>query len=411
MNTMKAVVKTTPARGKDWEKGFRLVEKEVPRIEKATDVKMRVVAAAVCGTDVGIYNSKDSLREEMSVVQKSEIIVGHEFCGTIVDAGADARFQLAKLLFSKSGESEAVADYVRGRNPAEIARDKNLIEFLNDKFYSSAEMHISCGTCYQCRIGEKHVCRNTIIKGIQDDGAYAEFLTVPAENVRIYYDSEIPPGIIAFMDAIGNATHTVQSVDIQGKNVAVLGCGVQGLMATAAAKYAGAKRIFVTDASHGKFSHEKLTSSRFRLARLYGADECFDVHIDREREAFYQTVKERTDNTGVDIVFEMSGNYKAYEDAFRVVRMGGVISLLGLPGGQMVVDFSKDIIFRGITIHGIIGRRVFETWDLMEKMLKSGLSKEFLDSGFITHDLPLEKYEEAFQAITEGDAVKVLLRP
>ncbi|HEY4643578.1 MAG TPA: zinc-binding dehydrogenase, partial [Bacteroidota bacterium] len=241
--------------------------------------------------------------------------------------------------------------------------------------------------------------------------AFAQFITVPAENVRIYFDGEIPPSIIAFMDAIGNATHTVQSVDVRGKNVAVLGCGVQGLMATAVTKYAGAKTIFVTDASHGKFSHEKLKNGRFRLAKLYGADECFDVHIDREREGLYQAVKDRTGDTGVDVVFEMSGNYKAYEDAFHVVRRGGAISLLGLPGGHMVVDFSKDIIFRGITIHGIIGRRVFETWDLMEKILKDGLAGEFLNSGFITHDLPLEKFEEGFQAIMEGDALKVLLRP
>lgn len=411
MIRMKAVVKQTPTQGKAWEKGFRLTEKEVPRVVKPTDVKIRVVAAAVCGTDVGIYNSKDSLREEMLNVQKSDVVIGHEFCGKIVDAGPDARLQLASLLVSKASASHSIAEYVQGRKPAEVAGDKNLVDYLNDRFYSSAEMHITCGTCYQCRIGEKHVCRNTVIKGIQDDGAYAEFLTVPAENVRIFYDNEIPPEIIAFMDAIGNATHTVQSVDIKGKNVAVLGCGVQGLMATAVAKYAGAKSIFVTDASHGKFSHEKLLNGRFRLAKLYGADECFDVHIDREREAFYGTVKERTDDTGVDVVFEMSGNYKAYEDAFRVVRMGGAISLLGLPGGQMVVDFSKDIIFRGITIHGIIGRRVFETWDLMEKILKAGLAKMFVESGFITHDLPLEEYEEGFQAIMEGDALKVLLRP
>ncbi len=411
MSTMKAVVKCTPALGRDWEKGLRLVQKEVPRIENPTDVKMRVVAAAICGTDLGIYNSKDSLREEMSVVQKNDVTVGHEFCARIVDAGPDARHQLAKLLTQKSGENARIAEYLRDRKAAEVARDKDLVDFLGEEFYSTAEMHLTCGKCYQCRNGEKNVCRNTIIKGIQADGAFAEFLTVPAENVRIFFDDEIPPTVIAFMDAIGNATHTVQSVDIQGKTVAILGCGIQGLMATAVAKFAGAKNIFVTDASHGKMSHEKLARGRFRLARLYGADECFDVHIDQEREAFYRAVKDRSDDTGVDIVFEMSGNYKAYEDAFRVVRMGGVISLLGLPGGQMVVDFSKDIIFRGITIHGIIGRRIFETWDVMEKTLKAGLAKEFVESGFVTHDLPLEKYEEGFQAIMEGDGLKVLLRP
>ena len=411
MAKMKAVVKAIPAHGRDWEKGFQLIEKDVPEVGKPTDVKMEVVAAAVCGTDVGIYNSKESLREEMSVVESNSVTVGHEFCGRIVDAGSEGRVHLARLLIAKSAERKPVAEFVRQRKAEELAADKDLVDFLKERFYSTAEMHITCGTCFQCRIGQRHVCRNTIIKGIQVDGAFAEFITVPAENVRIYFDGEIPPSIIAFMDAIGNATHTVQSVDVRGKNVAVLGCGVQGLMATAVTKYAGAKTIFVTDASHGKFSHEKLKNGRFRLAKLYGADECFDVHIDREREGLYQAVKDRTGDTGVDVVFEMSGNYKAYEDAFHVVRRGGAISLLGLPGGHMVVDFSKDIIFRGITIHGIIGRRVFETWDLMEKILKDGLAGEFLNSGFITHDLPLEKFEEGFQAIMEGDALKVLLRP
>ncbi|MEK6570767.1 MAG: zinc-binding dehydrogenase, partial [Bacteroidota bacterium] len=262
-----------------------------------------------------------------------------------------------------------------------------------------------------CSHGEKHVCRNTIIKGIQEDGGFADYVIVPAENVVLFEEDEIPVEVIAFMDAIGNATHTVQSVPIKGKTVAVLGCGVQGLMAIAVAKYCGASKIFATDASHGEFTHEKLVAKRFRLAKLYGAHHCFDVNIDREKERFHKTILEETENTGVDVVFEMSGNYRAYEDAFRIVRMGGTVSLLGLPGGQMVVDFSKDIIFRGITIHGIIGRRVFETWDLMTEILKKGLANKFIDSGFISHDLPLEEYEKGFSAIMNGDALKVLLRP
>jgi len=286
-----------------------------------------------------------------------------------------------------------------------------MLSFLEERFNSTAEMHIACGVCWQCRHGEKNVCRNTIIKGIQQDGGFAEFLVVPAENVVLFENDEIPVEVIAFMDAIGNATHTVQSVSVKGKTVAVLGCGVQGLMAIAVAKYSGASKIFATDASHGEFSHEKLVTKRFRLAKLYGANHTFDVNIDREKEGFYRTVMEQTGNTGVDVVFEMSGNYRAYEDAFKIVRMGGTISLLGLPGGQMVVDFSKDIIFRGITIHGIIGRRVFETWDLMTEILKRGLAKKFIETGFVSHDLPLEEFEKGFSAIMNGDALKVILRP
>jgi threonine 3-dehydrogenase len=408
---MKAVVKERPEAGKEWRKGMEFVEREIPEIREPTDVKVKVLAAGICGTDVGIYNAKESLREEMSSIAAPNVIVGHEFCGKIIDAGPEARRHLAQLLLRKTKQSRAVRTFVGRRSAAEVSRDKNLLGFLAKTFNATAEMHISCGKCWQCLHGERHVCRNTVIKGIQEDGGFAEYLIVPAQNVVLFEENEIPIEVIAFMDAIGNATHTVQSVPIKGKTVAVLGCGVQGLMAIAVAKQCGASRIYATDASHGEFTHEKLQRNRFRLAKLYGANHCFDVNIDREREQFYRAITSETKETGVDVVFEMSGNYKAYEDAFKVVRMGGSISLLGLPGGQMVVDFSKDIIFRGITIHGVIGRRVFETWDLMTEILKQGLAKQFTESGFISHDLPLEEYEEGFREIMNGDALKVLLRP
>lgn len=408
---MKALVKARPEPGQDWPKGLQLVEREVPEVNAPDDVKVRVIAAGICGTDVSIYNAKESLREEMLGIATPDVILGHEFCGKIVEAGPAGRKHLAALLIEKSKESKVAKKFVKRRTAAEVARDKNFIDFLHENFNITAEMHLTCGTCYQCRHGERHVCRNTVIKGIQKDGAFAEFVVIPAGNVILFEEDELPCEVIAFMDAIGNATHTVQSVPIKGKTVAVLGCGVQGLMAIAVARSFGASRIYATDASHGEFTHEKLLKKRFRLAKLYGANHCFDVNIDRERERFYKTVMQETQDTGVDVVFEMSGNYRAYEDAFRVVRMGGTISLLGLPGGQMVVDFSKDIIFRGITIHGIIGRRIFETWNAMTDLLKNGLARKFIDSGFISHDLPLEKFEEGLNAIMNGDAVKVILRP
>lgn len=408
---MKAVVKDKPYPGKEWHKGFKIIEKEVPEIKNPDEVKIKVIVTAICGTDVGIYNAKDSLKDSMMILETENVTVGHEFSGKIVDAGAKAKIQIARLLIEQVKSTPVVKKFVDRRSPVQLARDAHLIKFLDKYFYCSAEMHVTCGTCVQCKAGEQHVCRNTIIRGLHGDGSYAEYVTLPAENIRLFYKNEIPPEVIAFMDAIGNATHTVQSVDVKGKSVAILGCGVQGLMATAVAKYLGAKNIFVTDASHGEFTHDKLENSRFRLARLYGAKHCFDVSIDREKEKFYKTVLEETNNAGVDAVIEMSGNYKAYEDAFKVVRMGGTISLLGLPGGQMVTDFAKHIIFPGITIKGIIGRRVWETWDVMTEILKKGLAKKFVKTGFITHDLPLEKVDEGIEAIMKGEALKVILRP
>ncbi|MGD0339680.1 MAG: zinc-binding dehydrogenase [Bacteroidota bacterium] len=408
---MKAIIKERPEQGKEWETGLRFVEKPIPTLQKDTDVKLQIIASAICGTDLGIYNSKESLRDPMSVAMKPDVIIGHEFCSTLSEAGAAARVHLAALLITEARGDRVIQRFIKGRSAKGLAKDTHFLEFLSEHFYSTAEMHVTCGKCYQCRTGQRHICSNTIIRGIQDDGAFTRYIVLPAENIRIFKKGDIPPDVIAFMDAIGNATHTVQSANVRGKTIAITGLGVQGLMATAIAKSAGAKKIFVTDASHGEFTYEKLANGRFRLARLYGADDCFDVHIDNDKDRFYKTVKKATNGVGVDAVLEMSGNYKAYDDAFRVLRMGGCMSLLGLPGGMMVVDFSKDVIFKGVTIHGVIGRRVWETWDMMTHILRKGLAKTFIETGFITHDLLLEKYEEGFQAIMNGDALKVILRP
>ncbi|MBI3004937.1 MAG: zinc-binding dehydrogenase [Ignavibacteriales bacterium] len=408
---MRAIVKPKPVDGQTWPTGFQIIEKPEPRVETPDDIIIRVFAGAVCGTDVGIYNAKESLRVMMLKSLTDPITIGHEFSGQIVDAGKKARSHIARLLLQKANTNTALKKRLRGRSPGSLSSDKKFLSMLESEFYSTAEMHVTCGTCYQCKVGEKHVCRNTIIKGVQDDGAWATYVKVPAENIRLFYRNEIPPEIISFMDALGNATHTVLSAPIKGRNVAVLGCGVQGLMAVAVAKHAGAKKIFVTDASYEKDSHEKIASTRFAQAKTYGADYCFDVAVSDERKAFFETLKRETADTGVDAAYEMSGSYKAYNDAARIIRMGGIFSLLGIPVGTLPVDFAKNIIFKGITVKGIIGRRVFETWDQMEQLLKSGLAKQFMKTGFITHQLPMEKFEDAFAAIRSGDAYKVLLKP
>jgi threonine 3-dehydrogenase len=409
---MKAIVKEQPQIYKAWHRGLHLVEKETPEVHQSSDVQIKVVAGGICGTDVGIYNSKDSLKRSMSSLTTPNVTIGHEFCGRITDAGPKAKIRLANLLLAKSKEYPAVKQFVKARTSAQISKDRGLIEYLNEQFIATAEMHITCGECAQCKLGEYHVCTNTVIRGLHGDGAFAEYVVLPADNVLIFRNGEIPEEIVAFMDAIGNATHTVQSLSsIEGKVVAVLGAGVIGLMTIAIAKAAGARRILVTDASHGENTHEKLAGWRFKVARKLGADECFDVSVADEKQEFYRVAKAQNHGAGVDAVLEMSGSYHAYEDAFRVLRMGGEMSLLGLTNGTMAIDFSRDVIFPGRTIHGVIGRRVWSTWEMMINLLKRGLAQRFLKAGFITHQFPLENFECAFEAIERGDALKVLLRP
>jgi threonine 3-dehydrogenase len=211
------------------------------------------------------------------------------------------------------------------------------------------------------------------------------------------------------MDALGNSVHMAQSVDLVGKNVLVTGAGVQGLMSTAVIRQMGASKIFVTDVSPKNKTNK--TIDKLEIAKKMGADFSFDVGTEEGRKSLKETITNETDNTGVDVVFEMAGVYPAYQTAFDSVRMGGTIVLLGLPAGKMEVDFSKEIVFKGLTIKGIYGRRIFDTWDLMRFLLAKGLSKKIMDGGLITHQLPLEKYDEGFQALLNGEAIKVILKP
>jgi threonine 3-dehydrogenase len=384
----------------------------MPELQGPGDVLIKVVAGGICGTDVGIYQSKDSLKQNMASLATPDVTIGHEFCGRIVDAGSKAKLRLAHQLAAKAKEVPAIRKFVGRRTPAQLVRDKAFLPFVEAQCLATAEMHIVCHRCAQCKLGEYHVCTNTVIRGLHGDGAFAEYVVLPSDNVLLFANGEIPEEIVAFMDAIGNATHTVQSLSaIHGKHVAVLGAGVIGLMAVAIAKGAGAKTILVTDASHGENTHEKLELRRFRMARLLGATECFDVSVPEEKEGFYRAAKKLNHGAGVDAVLEMSGSYYAYEDAFKVLRMGGELSLLGLTSGTMPIDFSKHVIFPGTTIHGVIGRRMWSTWDMMTALLKGGLAKRFVKSGFVTHQFPLRDYEKGFQAIASGDALKVLLRP
>ncbi len=225
---MKAITKNKPIEGQEWMTGFRLIDKPIPAVESPDDVIIKVFAGAICGTDVGIYNAKESLRVEMSRALISPVTVGHEFSGHIVDAGPGARKHIAGIVFAKAKTNSAVKKLLRGETESAFPKSKKFLSIVGEEFHASAEMHVTCGKCYQCRLGEKHVCRNTVIKGVHDDGAFAEYVKVPAGNLVMFYKKEIPLEIIAFIDAIGNATHTVMSVDVKGRSVVVLGCGYKG---------------------------------------------------------------------------------------------------------------------------------------------------------------------------------------
>ncbi len=408
---MLALTKPRPKPSHIWDKGLNLREKKEPQVQNPDEVKIEVLASGICGTDLGIYNSKESLKKEMAHAKIDPVTIGHEFGGRINQAGDSALEDLARMVIEKHWITEA-EKRAFGLTNGKVSKKANLVKFLSQNFLVSAEMHLTCQHCRQCLTGQKHACPFTRIKGIHQDGAFAKYVIVPISNLVLFKKDELPIEIIAFMDAIGNAMHTVQEGGVLGNNVAVLGCGVQGLLATAVARVSGASKIFVTGASNPLAREsQKRMNKKFLLARKLGADFCFDVSFKSDRMKFLEQVKKETKGVGVDCVLEMSGNYQAYHDAFEVIRNGGKMALLGLPAGETKIDFSNQIIFRGITIQGIIGRKVFSSWETMTALLKSGLAKKLLNLGFITHDLDLKNYIKGFKAMQSGEAIKVILRP
>lgn len=403
---MKALIKKRPTNLPAWYVGLDYIDKPEPEVTAKRPVKLQIVSAGICGTDVGIYQGKDSLANAMASNNDAETILGHEFCGKIVAVHDSAKVEVANLLLRKKLTNQKLIDYVSGKSAEVLAGDKNFVEFLNQHFYVSAEMHFTCLECLQCRTGYQHVCKKTIGKGIHEDGAYTDFMIIPANRLVLFETGEVPSEIISFMDAIGNGVHTCQSTDVVGKTILITGAGLQGLMSCAIARQLGANKIFVTDVVAKNSSIDKLV-----IAKKLGADFTFDVGNEQGLADLKQAVDRETDHTGVDIVFEMAGHYGAYQTAFANIRMGGTMLLLGLPAGKLEVDFSKDIVFKGITIKGIYGRRVFDTWDLLRYLLANGLTKTILDSGVITHQLPLKDFDQGFQALINSQAIKVLLKP
>jgi threonine 3-dehydrogenase len=343
--TMQAIVKT------EAKPGARLKRVAVPEIG-LRDVLVRVRVTSICGTDLHIYKwDRWSARRI-----HPPLVFGHEFCGIVEKVG------------------EEVSTVRKG-------------DFV------SAEMHVSCGSCYQCRTGQGHICQNVRIIGIDADGCFADFVKIPEANIW-KIDPAIPVDYAAVLDPLGNAVHTVLAGETAGLSVAITGCGPIGLFAVAVAKAVGAGPIFATEPH----------PYRRQLAEKMGAS----LVMDPKQTDAVAEVLAHTGGRGADVVLEMSGHPRAIRQAFGMLRRGGRISLLGIPSKPLELDLSNDIIFKGALVQGINGRRMFQTWYQMQALLTSGaLHLEPL----ITDRIPLADFERGMELLLSGNASKVLMYP
>jgi threonine 3-dehydrogenase len=343
--TMKALRKSQAG------KGLQLEKVSVPTVGP-TDVLVRVNATSICGTDLHIYGWDRWSQGRI----KPPVTLGHEFCGLIEKAGEE-------VTAVKAGD------------------------------FVSAEMHLNCGHCQQCRLGQAHICQNLRIIGIDIDGAFAEFVKIPATNIW-KLDPAIPEHYGAILDPLGNAVHTVLAGPIAGQRVLVTGCGPIGLMSIALAKACGSSTVFATETN----------AHRRELAKEMGADfVCNPLTEDPVKK-----ILAATGGTGVDALLEMSGNSAAIRQGFQALRAGGRASLLGIPTENVPLDLVQDVIFKGATVQGIYGRRMYETWVQMTALLKAG--RVNLEPLF-GERMELENFEAAFAKLQDGLAGKILMYP
>jgi threonine 3-dehydrogenase len=332
-------------------KGLQIEKLQVPAIG-ATDVLVRVKTTSICGTDLHIYGWDRWSQGRI----KPPLTLGHEFCGVVESAGEE-------VTAVKAGD------------------------------FVSAEMHLNCGHCHQCRLGQAHICQNLRIIGIDIDGAFAEFVKIPATNIW-KLDPAIPEHYGAILDPLGNAVHTVLAGAIAGQTVLVTGCGPIGLMSIAVAKACGSSTVFATETNE----------HRRKMAREMGAN----FVLNPSGEDPVKKILEATGGTGVDVLLEMSGHPLAIQQGFKALRAGGRASLLGIPTENVPLDLVQDVIFKGATVQGIYGRRMYETWVQMTALLKAG--RVNLEPLF-GERMELENFEAAFAKLQNGLAGKILMYP
>jgi len=342
---MHSVVKETPG------PGARFAQSPVPK-PGSGDILIRVLATSICGTDLHVYNWDEWAQHRV----RPPRIMGHECAGEVVELGEGAR-------------GVKVGDLV------------------------SIETHVTCGVCRACRTGQGHICEAVSILGVDRDGTFADYLTIPAKNAWVDPPG-MDPALASIQEPFGNAVHTVFSGEVTGLRVAVVGAGPIGSMAVGVLRAAGAAKILATD----------LSPSRLELARIMGAD----VLVHAASEDLTLRMREESEGEGFDVVLEMSGSGRALAQAIRGLRNGGRVALLGLPPREVSLNLGDDIIMRGITLQGITGRRMFEDWYLARSLQESG-RLDLLP--LITHRLPLDGVDEAMRLLESGDAGKIVLIP
>lgn len=339
---MKAIVKTKP------ERGLWMEDVPMPAVGP-NDVLIKVKKAAVCGTDLHIYKWDEWAQNTI----KPPVTIGHEYMGEVVETGSEV-------------DRVHVGERV------------------------TVEGHIACGFCRNCRRGRQHICDHTLGIGVQRDGGFAEYISVPAKNV-LKIDARIPDELLSIMDPLGNATHTALSFPLLGEDVLITGIGGPiGAMATAVCRFAGARNIVGTD----------LSPYRRKLARQMGATLVIDPMKENVRDAMHSLGMV----SGFDIGLECSGSPVAFNDMVENMYNGGKISLLGLLPKTTQINWSR-LIFKGLTLKGIYGREMYETWYHMEMMLTSGLNI----SPVITHRMKADDFQQAFDIMEEGNCGKIIL--
>lgn len=338
---MKALVKLRP------EKGIWMEDIAMPHMG-INDVLIKIRKTAICGTDLHIYKWDDWSQKTI----KTPMTIGHEYVGEIVDKGRGVR-------------NIQIGDRVTG------------------------EGHIACGHCRNCRRGKLHVCENSIGVGVNRDGAFAEYLSLPAQNV-VHLDNRIPDEIASIMDPFGNATHTALSFPLTGEDVLITGAGLIGTMATGICRFAGARYIVVTD----------LSDYRLEIAKKMGAT----VTVNPTKGESIEKAMKDLHMRGFDIGLEMSGSPVAFQNLIDNMYNGSKVALLGILPNSTTVDWNK-IIFKALTLKGIYGREMWETWYKMEQMLITGLDL----TPVITHRFSIDDFQKGFDVMESGQCGKVIL--
>jgi len=329
------------------EKGIWMTEAEVPETGP-NDLLIKIRKTAICGTDMHIYQWDEWSQNTIPV----PMIVGHEYVGEVVDMGQEVR-------------GFSVGDRVSG------------------------EGHITCGHCRNCRAGRRHLCRNTVGVGVDRQGAFAEYLVIPAFNAFKIPDN-ISDELASIFDPFGNAVHTALSFNLTGEDVLITGAGPIGIMAAAVAKHVGARYVVITD----------INEYRLDLAKKMGATKAVDVRQNDLR----QVMSDLGMTEGFDVGMEMSGVPSAFSSMLESMNHGGKIAMLGIPPSEMAVDWTK-VIFKGLEIKGVYGREMFETWYKMASLIQSGLDL----TPMLTHHFPVDDFQQGFEMMESGKSGKVIL--